>query len=271
MRKNFFTFIFLLLLLGCQDVIEVDVPVDKPRLVIDGVIRLYDVLQPTVVVQVAASRTSPFFEEIQPARLTRITLANTTENTSWELDELAPNSGIYTKEVQQTMLTRGELVLSIDYEGQNYQASTQFVPSVPIDSLVQGEGTLFTGKETEVRLSFTDTPGRTDFYLFDFDFNQYLVSEDTFYPGQSFQFSYFYDEGLQSGTELQISILGVDEPFFNYMNQLIVQSGGDQGPFQTQSATVKGNIVNTTDPGNFALGYFAVCQAYSDSLLITEK
>ncbi|MCJ7468383.1 MAG: DUF4249 domain-containing protein [Maribacter sp.] len=262
---------FLLLLAGCQDVIEVDVPVDKPRLVIDGVIRLYDTLQPTVEVQVTASITSPFFEEIQPAHLTGITLTNSTDDTSVELDELGPNSGVYKKEVQQTMLTQGVLLLTIDYEGQNYVASTQFVPSVPIDSLVQGEGTLFTGKETEVQLSFTDAPDRTDFYLFDFDFNQYLVSEDTFYPGQSFQFSYFYDEDLQPGTELQISILGVDESFFNYMNQLIVQSGGDQGPFQTQSATVKGNIVNTSEPGNFALGYFAVCQAYSDSLLIKEK
>ncbi len=258
-------------MVGCQDVIEVEVPIDKPRLVIDAVIRLYDVSQPTIVVQVTASKTSPFFEEIQAANLTHITLTNSADKTSVALNELAPNTGIYTREVDQTMLTDGPLELAIDYEGQQYLASARFVPSVPIDSLVQGEGTLFTGKETEVQLSFTDAKDRTDFYLFDFHFDQYLVSEDTFYPGQSFQFSYFYDEGLDPGTELEISLLGVDEPFFNYMSQLIIQSGGDQGPFQSQAATVKGNIINTTEPDNFALGYFAVCQAFSDSLLIKEK
>ena len=64
------------------------------------------------------------------------------------------------------------------------------------------------------------------------------------------------------------------------MNQLIVQSGGDQGPFQTPSATVRGNIINVTnidnidsfdnveDRDNFALGYFAVCQTFRDSIVI---
>ena len=52
------------------------------------------------------------------------------------------------------------------------------------------------------------------------------------------------------------------------MNQLIVQSGGDQGPFQTPAATVKGNIINTTNADNFALGYFAIGQVFNDTLII---
>ena len=107
--------------------------------------------------------------------------------------------------------------------------------------------------------------------MFDFDFNEYLVSEDEFYQGQPFEFSYFYDDGVQSGMEVQISLIGVDEPFFNYMNQVIVQSGGDQGPFQTPSATVRGNILNVSDENgtdNFALGYFAVCQTYTQSITL---
>ncbi|WKX75387.1 hypothetical protein [Zobellia laminariae] len=82
---------------------------------------------------------------------------------------------------------------------------------------------------------------------------------------------------------IDISILGVDRAFYNYMNQIIVQSGGDQGPFQTPSATVRGNILNVTniedlsdldnlassiDQENFALGYFAVCQTFTKSITI---
>ncbi len=95
-----------------------------------------------------------------------------------------------------------------------------------------------------------------------------------------FQFSYFYEDGIESGREVEVSIIGVDKPFFNYMNQIIVQSGGDQGPFQTPAATVRGNIINVTNidnndsfdtvdnKDNFALGYFAVCQSFNKSLII---
>ena len=162
----------------------------------------------------------------------------------------------------------GILRLDIIYNNERYVSHTSFVPTVPIDQLAQGDETLFSGDETEVIISYTDVPDRVDFYLFDFDFNEYLVSEDTFYPGQSFEFSYFYDGELSSGQEVQIGILGIDKEFYNYMNQLIVQSGGDQGPFQTPSATVRGNIVNLDNPENFPLGYFAVAQIYSSVLVI---
>ena len=268
MRKLIFPLLCLCLLTSCQDVIEVDVPIDEPRLVLDAVIRLDDITQTTFTVRVRASITSSFFGDIEPATLDRITLSNETSNVTEILEQEGSDSGIYTKEVSMDMLTEGELTLSVNYKNQIYTAKTRFVPAVPIDSLQQGNSTLFSGDETEVLISFTDAPNRVDFYLFDFDFGQYLVSEDTFYPGQSFQFSYFYDTGVKPGMEVDISILGVDEPFFNYMNQLIVQSGGDQGPFQTPAATVKGNIINTTETANFALGYFAVSQIFSRSLVI---
>ena len=135
----------------------------------------------------------------------------------------------------------------------------------------QGDGTLFSGNETEVEVSFNDRIDEDNFYLVDLDFDDYLVTEDEFYNGQTFKLSYFYDDDIDAGRTISISILGVDEPFYNYMNQLIVQAGGDQGPFQTPSATVRGNIINSTsteDSSNFALGYFAVCETFTATIVI---
>ncbi|UWX53649.1 hypothetical protein NYZ99_10715 [Maribacter litopenaei] len=107
----------------------------------------------------------------------------------------------------------------------------------------------------------------------------FTVTEDEFYQGQRFEFSYFYED-IEPGQELTISILGADESFFNYMNQIIVQAGGDQGPFQTPAATVRGNIFNVTGIPNpedlesieqtedFPLGYFAVVQEYQSNITI---
>ena len=181
---------------------------------------------------------------------------------------------------EHNFFTEGALQLAVEHNGQRYLAQTQYVPSSPILSLEQGDGTLFAGNETEVEISFADNSERIDFYLVDLDFGDYLVTEDEFYNGQNFKFSYFYDEDVEVGKEISISLLGVDEPFYNYMNQLIVQSGGDQGPFQTPSATVRGNMINVTnidninsfdnvgDTDNFALGYFAVCQTFTETIII---
>ena len=80
--------------------------------------------------------------------------------------------------------------------------------------------------------------------------------------------------------KVDISLLGVDKPFYDYMDQLIVQAEGNQGPFQTPSATVRGNIINITDidttgsldtienSNNFALGYFAVCETFETSIIL---
>lgn len=266
MRKELFILV-LCILWGCQDVVEVDVPSEPPRLAIDALIRITDVTQPTATIQVKASLTSSFFGAIGPAQLSSIYITN--ENTGASLSlHSTTQDGNYFGVWNMDQLTQGNLVLSLAYKNESYLAQTQFVPSVPIDNLAQGDGTLFEGNETEIMVTFTDTPERTDFYLFDFDFDEYLVSEDTFYPGQSFQFSYFYDDKVKAGMTVDVGILGVDEPFYNYMDQLIVQASGDQGPFQTPVATVKGNITNLNNADNFALGYFAVCQTFTASLTL---
>ena len=268
------------ILLSCEDVIDVDLKSEAPRLVVDGVIRISDLNESPFFVEIRVSESSDFFEEPVPAQLNQITITNLESNGTITLLEEPLGSGMYRRSASVEFLTSGDLVLQINHKNNLYVAETRFVPSVPIDSLIQGEETLFGEDETEIIISFTDNPNRNDFYVFDFDFDEYLVTEDEFYQGQKFEFSYFYDNEIEPGRIINIGLLGVDESFYNYMNQLIVQSGGDQGPFQTPAATVRGNIINVTnldnrdvfdnvnDPNNFALGYFAVVQEFNKSIEI---
>lgn len=268
---------------GCEDVIEVDAPSEPSRLSVDALIRI-DENQSVTTAVVNVSLTSSFFGTTEAAELDLITISNSdydpmgpSDQNFIELIEIGP--GRYEASKNTSFFTDGELELSITYDDISYRASTRYVPTAPIDRLEQGKGKLFTGDETEVLVAFTDDPNRSDYYLFDFDFNEYLVTEDEFYQGQTFEFSYFYNDEIETGREIEISILGVDQPFYNYMNQLIVQAGGDQGPFQTPSATVRGNSLQVADGDssedsdinnrtNFALGYFAVCQTFSESIEI---
>lgn len=296
MKKIGFLWLVFLVLVGCEDVVEVDLPEVDSRLFVDAFIRV-DENDPITRIRVNAGLTSSFFDDIPPADLQDITIINLDQPSGSGIPSFVTltqtSPGVYEAQEVTSFFTSGRLLLSITHEGQSYAALTNYIPAVPIEQVSQGDQTLFSGDETEIIISFVDAPDREDYYLFDLDFNEYLVTEDLFYPGQRFEFSYFYDDGLDEGQELQISLMGVDIGFYNYMNQLIVQSGGDQGPFQTPTATVRGNIINVTgvniddidfeninsledlegiDPENvregFPLGYFAVSQTYSSSIII---
>ena len=284
MKKFIYILCLLPFLSACEDVVEIEVPTDQSRLTVDALMRI-DLTQSssTYYAEVRVSTSTNFFESVEPARLDQISITNLESEETIPLFETFSGSGVYQSETTIDFMTSGDLVLFIEHQGSRYAAQTAYVPTVPITKLEQGDATLFSGEETEIVVAFKDQPNRTDFYLFDFDFNEYLVTEDTFYPGETFEFSYFYDDDVKEGMVLDISILGVDRGFYNYMNQLIVQSGGDQGPFQTPAGTVKGNIINVTnvedisdldnldslvDQENFDLGYFAVCQTYSKSISI---
>ena len=279
MRKLFYLLSILFLFIRCEDVIEVEVPVDRPRLTVDAVFRL-DVTEAIQTVQVKVGLTSGFFDELQTTDLDVIAIINPDYVSTGpqdfnviSLSKVAP--GVYEGSKNTSFFTSGTLELAIQHQGERYAAQTSYVPTSDIDELVQGDGALFGGDETELIVSFTDQPNREDFYLFDLDFNEYLVTEDEFYPGQRFEFSYFYDEEVSPGMAINVSLIGVDELFYNYMNQIIVQANsGSSGPFQTPAGTVRGNIINVTDSNNaensdnFALGYFAICQTFTKSITV---
>ncbi|MBL4662558.1 MAG: DUF4249 family protein [Flavobacteriaceae bacterium] len=265
---------------SCEDVVEVTLPTEPPRLIIDALIRV-DTSQSTTIAQVTVKQTNSFFETIIPANLQQITIFNSETNNAFILIEDPIGSGIYKSETSTTSLMNGgEFFLQVDFEDEFFVAYATFQPTSNIDTIVFGDGTLFDEDDTEIIIEFTDNPERDDFYLFDFDLGNYLVSEDEFYQGQQFSFSYFYDEVLSTGDELEISIMGIDEGFANYMNKLIEQSEGAFGPFETPAITVRGNIINATTidnennfdntdtSNNFALGYFAIVQENKQTLIV---
>ena len=291
------------LLVSCEDVIDLELPESDSRLIVNGVIRV-DETQEYLPIEIMVSESSSFFESNTIASLESAIIYYGTPNPDApeilenggisNLTELEPGSGKWVPDptfdsdqrIRVSSINEGDVFqLILTTTEERYFATTTYVKSVPIDSLEQGDQTLFSGDETEVVVTFTDNGDRDDFYILDFDFNEYLVTEDEFYQGQTFVFSYFYDSDLdlETNTSITISLLGADESFYNYMNQIIVQSGGDQGPFQTPAATVRGNIINITGidnseifdnvsrNDNFALGYFAIVQEYKESIAIENE
>lgn len=303
MKRYILITLSIVLFISCEDVIDVELPENDTRLIINGVIRV-DESQEFLPIEIVVSESSSFFDENTAATIESAIIYYGTPSPDApeilegggvsNLAELEPGSGKWVPDpnfdadqrIRVSSIDEGDVFqLIIQTTEEQYFATTTYVKSVPIDSLEQGDETLFSGDETEVIVSFTDRADSDDFYVLDLDFGEFLVTEDEFYQGQTFIFSYFYDNDLAINTSsvVNISLLGADEQFYNYMNQIIVQSGGDQGPFQTPAATVRGNIINITGidndeivdnverSDNFVLGYFAIVEEYTDSITITNN
>ncbi|WP_445381797.1 DUF4249 family protein [Robiginitalea sp. IMCC43444] len=295
-NRHFYIAILLALGMGCEDVIDVDTPSEAPRLVVEGLLRV-DLAEPFIPIAIRITETTNFFETSSPvSNLESIVIisevfedgiSQSTRVSS--LAELQPGSGIYEPDptfdsdqrIPTSVLSQDVVfTLVIRHNDKGYAAQTRFVPSVTITSLEQGTNTLFGEDETEVKVGFRDQPDEDNFYVFDFGSGNYLPTEDTFYQGQLFEFSYFYDQQFETGTSLEIGLLGADLDFYNYMSLLVEQSEGPDDPFQTPVATVRGNVFDITDLDNlnnfdntnqpevFPLGYFAVVEEYTAQLTI---
>jgi len=291
----FFIVAIFAILVSCEDVIEVDTPSEPPRLIVDAVFRV-DITEEFIPVEVKVTETDNFFGEVPVTSLENILIVITLiDSLGFEssgvktLAESEPGSGVYIPDPnfssdQRISTSAVEIDLRydliIEHKGRKYIAQTKYVPSTPINNLSIGPGRSSNNDETEMIVGFMDDSEEDNYYVFDFDFGEYLVSDDRFYQGQQFDFSYYYDRKFETGTTINVSILGADKTFFNYMDQLIEQTDDSQGPFQTPVATVRGNVFDITGLDNidifdnaerpqvFPLGYFAIVQEYKGEIVI---
>lgn len=264
-------------MISCEEVVNIDPPSEDPRLVIDGLLRIDPLapIPPPLRLGIKVSETSAFLGEIPATELKQITLgAKVLQDTA------NPGSGFYENYFSaRDLRLGGDNLLQIQHKDQRYLARGVYVHSSPIDTVYQGEGNSF-NDDTEIVIQFSDSINRKNFYLIDFDNGQYMTSSDNLYDGKTQTISYIYDRQIPPGTEITVSLMGIDRSFYNYMNKLIEQSKEEIDLFQTPVSTLRGNIINVTEIDNidffdnvdqfdnFALGYYAVAETFTKTLII---
>ena len=281
MKKSLTTILatlqILILAVSCEEIVDIDPPAEEPRLVVDGLVRVDPnaPFPPPLRLGIKVSETSAFLGEVPPTDLKQITLGPLVLQ-----DSANPGSGFYENLFTARALRQGgDNLLQIQHKDQRYLARGVYVHSTPIDTVYQGGGNSF-NDDTEIVIQFTDSINRQNFYLIDFDNGQYMTSSDLLYDGKSQTLSYIYDRQIPPGTEITVSLMGIDRSFYNYMNKLIEQSKEEIDLFQTPVSTLRGNIINVTEIDNidffdnveqfdnFALGYYAVAETFTKTLTI---
>lgn len=266
MKHLFFLISIGLIFTACEEVVELDLNTAPPRLTIGA--RLIKSQNEFTVQSIKLSLTRGFYDtQATPVTNASVQLLDLTNSITYNFEHDSDTPGDYFN-LEYIPNLNTNYKLQITYNGEIYESSVeQLIPTVPIDQLVQGDGTLFEGNEKEVLVTITDDGSRDDYYIFDFGFNLFLATKDEFYQGNSFTFSYFYDE-LEAGDTAEISVYGADEAYFNFMTTVIEQTEVGDNPFQTTPSTVRGNLYNTSNSDHYPMGYFSIGEIYSSSLLL---
>lgn len=252
-------YIVCLIFLSCEEVIDVDLQQTLGQIVIDAELSR-PIGSEEGQLQVLVAKTYDFYGSETPV-VTNANISLHVGDESWNVTH--QKEGQYSVDIP-SLVADTSYKLSVEVDGKTYIAEEELVLSGSFDKVVQGDGQLFSGTETEALVTLTDLPGLENYYLFDFGYNNLLVTRDRFYDGKEFTFSFFYDDLFPKNTEVNIRMVGIDEAFFSYMQILLSHSGQNGGgPFATATSTLLGNFVNPNDETAIALGYFRVVEQKS--------
>ncbi len=256
--------------ISCEDVVDVNLDTAPPKLVIDASIK-WEKGTPGNEQTIKLTTTTAYFSNTIPAATGATVFVTDGNGIQFNFTE-TPGTGSYvcsnfSPEINQTY------VLSVAYAGQIYTATEQLVGVPTVDTVSQNNEGGFTGDDIEVKFFFQDNGLVDNFYLTEFNTSfttlpEYDVIDDEFFQGNQ-MFGIYINEDMKAADELQFTLQGVSERYYNYMNVLLGIAGSNGGsPFQTPPATVRGNIINQTNFDNFALGYFRLSETDTKNYIV---
>lgn len=253
----------LLLLLSisysCEDVVDIDLEESEPRLVVEASLVWNQEMEENPLF-IRLTTTGPFFDEQVPPALDASVSVFSENGTEFPFTEVEP--GLFRNNTFHSPEPNSVYTLEIIYQDEIYRATEKFLPVPELEYVEQTNDGGFSGDDIELKVFYTDPAGIDNYYFFRF-FHEQLslqIYDDEFTDGNR-TFAFFSDEDLESGDLVVFEIQGISERFYEYLYLLRSQSGNAGGPFQTQPTTVKGNVINTTNPDNFSFGYFRLSES----------
>ena len=275
MKKIYiWTLLIVLLFSNCEKVVDIDVPTIEPKLIIDASFEvLFNATPVTANMVVKLKLSTDYFDETIPTVSDAIVfLTNTIDNSVINFSDVNLN-GNFTPIINFIPKDAIEYELTVIYKSEIYKGTATKVKSTQIDNAMQGDETLFSGKEIEIKVAFKDNVDTENYYLFNFTNNLFLPLEDRFFNGTNYNFSFFYQEDeIEVPTNVTVTMSGITKDYFTYFRILQNQSGtSGGGPFQSVPSSLLGNVINTTNEANFPLGYFHISETDTINLDLVEK
>lgn len=259
---------------SCEEIVDVDVPKSKQRLVIDASIN-WEKGSDGKKQEIKLTLSTPFFDEkTVPANGAIIEVKNS-KGDIYVFNEFK-KSGIYICD-DFNIVADEQYTLVVNYENEIYEAKETMKSVVPIEFVEQKDDGGFEGKTIELKAFYTDPKTIKNYYQFEFYKNKAFslpiinVYDDAYSNGNTI-FAFYTEETLKIGDTIDIKNYGISKQYYEFMSLLLQQSSENSGgPFQTQPATVRGNCINITNPENFPFGYFKLSEVANFNYIIKDN
>lgn len=265
----FLSLIFVLSFTSCEDVVTLDLETGEAKIVIDAEIiwkKGTDGSQQVIKI----SKMAPYYNSTTPKVSGAQVRIENSNGDVFTFSETQP--GLYTC-TNFVPAVNMEYKLFVEAEGQSFTAVEKLTSAPSVNKIEQEIVPDFGGGEDVIELTFyyTDPADQANFYLTDYKssfllFPEYELTDDELFNGNEMS-TRFSHEDMETGNTINITHRGISKNFYNYMKLILEASGSN--PFAVPPGNIRGNIVNTKDPNNFALGYFRLCEA--DAVSYTVK
>lgn len=270
MKNIFFLFSLLFVLTSCEDVVNVPLSTAEPKLVIDANIK-WQKGTTGINQTIKLSLTSDFYSNTIPPANGAVVFVTNAANAVFNFAEVG-TTGEY-KCTNFVPTYNENYTLTVNYKGQTYTSTDKLLPTPAIQNVQQEQLPSFTGTRIEVKFFFQDNGAENNYYLINFKSNTELLPRfapirDEFFQG-NLMFGRFSNEDIKTGDSIFMSVQSISNRYYTYFQKLNAQAGGQGGgPFSTPPATLRGNVINQSNPNDFPLGYFAVTEIDSRNYVV---
>ncbi|HSD05617.1 DUF4249 family protein [Flavobacterium sp.] len=276
--KNIKRIIVLLItifsVISCEDVVNVDLNTAPPKLVIDASIK-WEKETTGSTQKIKLTTTTDYYSNTVPAATgATITVTNTSLSTPVTFQFVEDGqTGEYICN-NFVPIINNEYKLTVLYKGQTYTSTSIFMASPDIVKTEQSIKPGIEGEDVyELKFYWQDNGAEDNFYLVgaknaNIVYPEYGALDDEFYQG-NLMFAFYRGDNIKKGDKLEFSLQGITEKYNNYMTKLLSIAGTNGGnPFATAPATLRGNIVNETNPDDYPLGFFHLSEIDSESYTV---
>lgn len=255
-----FSLLFVLLFSACDEVVTLDLETGEAKIVIDAEI-VWNKENDGKVQTIKISKMAPYYNTTTPKVSGAQVRVENSDGVVFTFTETVPGSYVCNDFVP---VLNADYTLFVEVEGKSFTAVEKMTAVNPINRIEQRYMPDIAGDDLLVLSIFYNDPAdqqnnyltkfKTDFLVYPY----YLLSNDDLSNGNEIQ-DQFSDVDLKPGKKVDIELRGISKNFSNYMKLIFEASSAN--PFGTTPGNIRGNIINTKDNSDFALGYFRLCQA----------
>lgn len=279
--------LYLLLMLGgvfgaCREVIDFELPVDEPQLVIEGSLTYWADEPERNQVRVMVSSSGNYYNEnvFNPITEALLQVDDLTTGNTYDLTPIENEPGLYLNNTLPLELGNAYR-LRVMYDGSEYESSSTILPVAELDSfsyryreenifLEEGYYFFFSGRTPKERgINYY----RFKIYEGDSLYNQrgdYLIQSDELLR-EKIDTLQLANYAFEVGDSVRIEMYSLDKSMFNYYNELVELLFNDGGLFSSPPRNPTSNIINTTQPDRPPLGFFQVSSALGGGATIVAR